>query len=115
MPDWADFASEVAGYEEQSRFGIMQKVGMTKAEIQIAVNSQVLTVFFAPLLLAGPHLSFAFPFVQKIVHLFGVRNTPLLIVTNTACFLAFALFYAFVYRKTAKAYDTIVSDGDARR
>ncbi|MBE7003337.1 MAG: FtsX-like permease family protein, partial [Ruminococcaceae bacterium] len=52
------------GYEDQSRFGIMQKVGMTKQEIKNAINSQVLTVFFAPLLLAGVHLAFAFPFVQ---------------------------------------------------
>lgn len=103
------------GYEDESRFGIMQKVGMTKTEIKSAVNSQVLTVFFAPLLLAGVHLAFAFPFVQKMVRLFGVTNTPLLIFTNLACFLAFALFYVFVYRGTAKAYYAIVSDGETRR
>ncbi len=103
------------GYEDQSRFDIMQKVGMTKREIKSTVNSQVLTVFFAPLLLAGVHLAFAFPFVQKIVRVFGVQNTPLLIITNVACFLAFALFYVFVYRDTAKAYYAIVSDGEERR
>ena len=103
------------GYEDQRRFSIMQKVGMTKREIKSAVNSQVLTVFFAPLLLAGVHLAFAFPFVRKIVRLFGVQNTPLLIFTNIACFLAFALFYVFVYRETAKAYYAIVSDGEVRR
>ena len=98
------------GYEDQSRFGIMQKVGMTKENIRSAVNSQVLTVFFAPLLLAGLHLAFAFPFVNKIIRLFGVLNTPLLIVTSIVCFLAFALFYVLVYRGTAKAYYSIVSD-----
>ncbi len=103
------------GYEDQSRFDIMQKVGMTKREIKSTVNSQVLTVFFAPLLLAGVHLAFAFPFVQKIIRLFGVQNTPLLIVTNIVCFLAFALFYVFVYRNTAKAYYAIVSNGEERR
>ena len=103
------------GYEDQSRFGIMQKVGMTKSEIRSAVNSQVLTVFFAPLLLAGVHLAFAFPFVQKIVRLFGVMNVPLLILTNVVCFLAFALFYVFVYRATARAYYAVVSDGETRR
>ncbi len=97
------------GYEDVGRFGIMQKVGMTKQEIRSAVNSQVLTVFFAPLLLAGLHLAFAFPFVQKIIRLFGVTNTPLLIATSVVCFLAFALFYVFVYRATARAYYTIVS------
>ncbi len=103
------------GYEDQSRFGIMQKVGMTAREIKSAVNSQVLTVFFAPLLLAGVHLAFAFPFVQKIIRLFGVQNTPLLIATSIVCFLAFGIFYVFVYRATAKAYYTIVSSAEARR
>ena len=41
------------GFEDRNRFGIMQKVGMTKREIKSAVNAQVRTVFFAPLLLAG--------------------------------------------------------------
>ena len=91
------------GYEDRSRFGIMQKVGMTRGEI---------TVFFAPLLLAGVHLAFAFPFVQKIVRLFGVMNTPLLILTSAVCFLAFALFYVFVYRRTARVYYSIVSTGE---
>ena len=103
------------GYEDQSRFGIMQKVGMTAREIKSTVNSQVLTVFFAPLLLAGLHLAFAFPFVQKIIRLFGVMNAPLLIVTSVICFLVFALFYVFVYRRTAKTYYAIVSSAEDRR
>ena len=100
------------GYEDQSRFGIMRKVGMTDPEIKGAIRSQVLTVFFAPLLLAGMHLAFAFPFVEKIVHVFGVTNRPLLILTSVICFLAFALFYVFVYRRTARAYYAIVSSGE---
>ena len=103
------------GYEDQRRFDIMQKVGMTRSEIRRAVNSQVLTVFFAPLLLAGLHLAFAFPFVQKIVRLFGVLNVPLLIATSVICFLAFAVFYVFVYRGTARAYYSIVSSEEVRR
>jgi putative ABC transport system permease protein len=103
------------GYEDQRRFGIMQKVGMTGREIKSAVDSQVLTVFFAPLLMSGLHLAFAFPFVQKLIRLFGVSNTHLLILTSVLCFLAFGLFYVFVYRRTARAYIAIVSEGDERR
>jgi ABC-type antimicrobial peptide transport system, permease component len=103
------------GYEDQRRFGIMQKVGMTGKEIKSAVNSQVLTVFFAPLLMSGLHLSFAFPFVHKLIRLFGVTNTPLLILTSVLCFLAFGLFYVFVYRRTARVYYNIVSEGEELR
>ena len=100
------------GYEDQSRFDIMQKVGMTPREIKSAVNSQVLTVFFAPLLLAGLHLGFAFPFVEKILRILGANNMPLLIETSIFCFIAFALFYIYVFRVTARVYYSIVSDGE---
>ena len=41
------------GYEDQARFDIMQKVGMTRRDIRSSINSQLLLVFFLPLLLAG--------------------------------------------------------------
>lgn len=97
------------GYEDQTRFEIMQKVGMTKREIRRSINSQVLTVFFAPLVLAGLHLAFAFPLVWKIIQFLGITNLPLLILVNVGCFLVFGLFYAVVYKVTSEAYFGIVS------
>lgn len=97
------------GYEDQSRFGIMQKVGMTKKEIRKSINSQVLTVFFLPLIAAGLHLTFAFPMISKLLVLFGLTNTKLLILVTVLCYLVFALFYILVYRITSKAYYSIVS------
>lgn len=101
------------GYEDQARFGIMQKVGMTSAEIRKSVNSQILTVFFLPLLLAGIHLAFAFPMVNRVLILLQMRNTPLLIATTLGCFSLFALFYSFVYKLTSNSYYAIVSDNKA--
>lgn len=98
------------GYEDQSRFEIMQKVGMTKQDIQRCINSQMLTVFYLPLLAAGMHLAFAFPLIQKLLMLFNLMDIKLLILTTVISFLIFALFYMLVYRKTSKAYCTIVSD-----
>lgn len=97
------------GYEDQSRFDIMQKVGMTKTEIRKSINSQILTVFFLPLITAGLHLGFAFPLIKKILLIFGLTNTSLLIITTVSCYLVFALFYMFVYRATSRSYFTIVS------
>ena len=97
------------GYEDQSRFGIMQKVGMTKKEIRKSINSQVLTVFFLPLIAAGLHLTFAFPMISKLLVLLGLTNTKLLILVTVLCYLVFALFYILVYRITSKAYYSIVS------
>ena len=97
------------GYEDQARFAIMQKVGMTKQDIRRSINSQVLTVFYAPLLMAGLHLCFAFPLVWKLLQLFSLRNLKLAILVTLAAFALFALVYAVIYRITAKSYYSIVS------
>ncbi|HIY27423.1 MAG TPA: ABC transporter permease, partial [Firmicutes bacterium] len=97
------------GYEDQSRFEIMQKVGMTKKEIRKSVNSQVLTVFFLPLLVAGVHLAFAFPLIYRLLILFSLTNLHLLILVTVCAYLVFALFYVLVYRITSGAYYHIVS------
>ncbi len=98
------------GYEDQARFDIMQKVGMTKADIKKSINSQVLTVFFAPLLLAGLHLAFAFPLVWKILQMFSLTNLWFVIGVTVAAFLLFAAFYALIYKLTARAYYKIVAE-----
>ena len=98
------------GYEDQARFAIMQKVGMTKQDIRKSINSQVLTVFYAPLLMAGLHLLFAFPLVWKLLQLFSLRNLKLAILVTLAAFALFALVYAVIFRITAKSYYSIVSE-----
>ena len=97
------------GYEDESRFDIMQKVGMTPQEIKRSVNSQVLTVFFLPLVAAGLHVAFAFPMIAKMLMLFGLTNLRLFVLVTLVCFLIFALFYVLVYRITSYAYLTIIS------
>lgn len=97
------------GYEDQSRFEIMTKVGMTKADIRKSINSQILTVFFAPLLLAGVHLVFAYPLIWKILQLFFMRNLLFVILVTVGIYLVFGIAYAFVYKLTAGAYYRIVS------
>lgn len=97
------------GYEDQARFEVMQKVGMTKTEIRRTINSQVLTVFFAPLVLAGVHLAVAFPIIWKMLQLFMFKNMSIMVIVNIACFAVFALIYAIVYKLTSNTYYSIVS------
>lgn len=98
------------GYEDQSRFDIMQKVGMTKGDIRRSINSQLLTVFYLPLLMAGLHLCFAFPFIHKLLMLFNLDNRGLLIGTTAVSFAVFAALYALAYKLTGNAYYHIVAD-----
>lgn len=97
------------GYEDCARFDIMQKVGITKEGIRKSINSQLLTVFFMPLLFAGMHLAFAFPIISRLLKLFHLNNIMLFAVSSITAFLVFALLYALVYKITSNAYYKIVS------
>ena len=97
------------GYEDEARFGIMRKVGMTTRDIRKSINSQMLTVFFLPLITAALHVGFAFPIVQKLLVMFNLRNTMLSILITGIAIVVFGIFYAIVYRITSNAYYTIVS------
>ena len=97
------------GYEDEGRFEIMRKVGMTTKDIRQSINSQMLTVFFLPLITAVLHLSFAFPIVKKLLALFNLRNTPLMLTIMAVAVLVFGVFYALIYKVTSNAYFSIVS------
>ena len=97
------------GYEDENRFAIMQKVGMTKKDIRKSINSQMMTVFFLPLAAAVLHLSFAFPMVQKLLALFNLRNISLMILIMVISVLVFGVFYGIIYKITSNAYYSIVS------
>ncbi len=97
------------GYEDQSRFDIMRKVGMTKRDIRRTINSQLLTVFFLPLVFAAMHIAFAFPIIQKLLLAFGLDNIPLFAFTTIISVIVYAVFYTIVYKLTSNAYYNIVS------
>ena len=101
------------GYEDQGRFEILQKVGMTKKEVKKSINSQVMTVFFLPLIAAGIHLCFAFPFLYRGLILFGFSNLWLLVWVAVLAYLLFGVGYVIVYRITSRAYYHLVG-GRAR-
>ncbi|HIV27489.1 MAG TPA: ABC transporter permease [Candidatus Ornithocaccomicrobium faecavium] len=97
------------GYDDRARFELMQKVGMTAEEIRSAVRSQVLTVFFFPLVMAGVHIVFAFKMIAMLMSLLQLTNTTLFALTTVVCFFAFAAVYALIYAITARSYYRIVS------
>ncbi len=97
------------GYEDQDRFDILQKVGMTRKEVSKIIHSQILTVFFAPLIGAGIHMAVAFKILTVLLAMFGLYDTGFTAIVTLICFAVFALFYVLVYFGTSKAYYRIVS------
>ena len=98
------------GYDDKDRFAILRKVGMSDQEIRKSINSQVLTVFFAPLLLAGVHIAFAFHMISLMLTVFAITNTGLLMKVTAGAYCLFAIFYIFVYLATSKVYYRLVSE-----
>lgn len=96
------------GYDDKQRFDIMQKVGMTHQEVKSTIHSQILTVFFLPLITSGVHVAFALPMITKILKLMGLTNDTLYFTCTLVSFGAFAAIYAAVYGLTAKVYYKIV-------
>ena len=96
------------GYEDESRFEIMQQVGMTRKDIRKSINSQMLTVFFLPLGMAVLHTFFAFPIVLKLLAMFNLENTSLALLVTSVAVIIFGIFYTIVYKLTSNAYCKIV-------
>lgn len=96
------------GYDDKERFEIMQKVGMSQSEVKGSIRSQILTVFFLPLVTAGIHVAFAFPMINKILELMEMNNKKLFAICTLGSFLVFAIIYGIVYMLTAKIYYKIV-------
>ncbi|MCF0259942.1 MAG: ABC transporter permease, partial [Erysipelotrichaceae bacterium] len=97
------------GFEDQGRFGIMKKVGMTSKEIQSTVNSQMLTVFLAPAVFAGLNLVFASPTLWTFLRYALVSNTGYLIAITGGIFAIYVLTYIVIYKLTANAYTKIIN------
>lgn len=98
------------GYEDKGRFEIMQKVGMSPKEVKASIHSQILKVFFLPLVMACIHLTMAFPMLNRLLLLFNLRNPGLFAACTVSCVGVFAVIYGIVFGITARAYYRIVGE-----
>ena len=99
----------VEGYEDQKRFAIMKKLGLDDRQIRKSINSQLLTVFFLPLVGALSHLLFAHPMIEKLLSLFMISDIRLFFVTSILCYVCFSIIYFVIYKLTSNVYYKIVS------
>ncbi len=100
------------GYDDSKRFNIMQKVGMSKEEVKKTISKQILMVFFLPLVTAVIHIAFAFKEMKKMLALFAISNTKILLQCTLGTIIVFTIVYILVYMLTAKTYYKIVEQED---
>lgn len=96
------------GYDDKTRFEIMQKVGMSHHEVRKSIHRQIMLVFFMPLLLAIIHLAFAMPMLINILALMNMTNQSLILLTSGGVIVLFAVLYTIVYFITARTYYKII-------
>ena len=93
--------------QQQGESGIFRPVNRidknTSGLVLCAKNA-----FAAPLLASGVHMCFAFPLIRKLLMMFGLSNTPLLVGVTVGSYLVFAVLYAVMYKATSRSYYQLV-------
>ena len=96
------------GYDDKDRYKIMQQVGMDKQEVKKSIRSQVLMIFFLPLIMAIIHVAAAFKVITKLLAMFSMTNITLFIECTIATIIVFAVIYCIVFMVTEREYYRIV-------
>ena len=96
------------GYEDRERYRIMQDVGLERRMVKSSIGSQILVVFFAPLLVAAIHVAFDFQLMLHLLAMFGLHEGGTTLLCTAGTFLVFAVIYGLVYLLTARTYYRIV-------
>ncbi len=98
------------GYEDRERFIIMQKVGLSKDEIKKSIHSQILLVFFLPLVTAIIHSAVALKIVSLCLQLVVIVHIPTFIISTTIVCVLFSVIYMIIYKITSREYYNIVNE-----
>ncbi len=98
------------GYDDKDRYEIMEKVGMSNTEVKKSIQSQVRMVFFLPIVTAAIHMTAAFPMLRRLLVMFNLTDTQLMIECMIGTLLVFLAIYYLVFKLTSRAYYKIVGN-----
>lgn len=98
------------GYDDKDRYEIMEKVGMSNAEVKKSIQSQVRMVFFLPIVTAAIHVAAAFPMLRRLLVMLNLTDTQLMIECMIGTLLVFLVIYYLVFKLTSRIYYKIVGN-----
>lgn len=96
------------GYDDRSRYQILEKVGMSSKEVKNTIKSQVRIVFVLPIFAAAIHVTAAFPMIKRLLQMLNLTNDKLFAMCLLATVVTFAVIYYLVFKVTSRAYYKIV-------
>lgn len=100
----------IEGYDDKERYEIMEKVGMSNAEVKKSIQSQVRMVFFLPIVTAAIHVAAAFPMLRRLLMMLNLTDTQLMIECMIGTLLVFLAIYYLVFKLTSRTYYKIVGN-----
>jgi len=111
------FKQLLEGYEDAGNYLIMRKVGLDVKTIKKNVFTQIVTVFFLPLIVAGIHNAFAYPMISNLLKTFlcyyfsyGISDTSKFFYVLVASIVIFAIAYGIIFFFTGRKYYRIVRE-----
>lgn len=96
------------GHEDKKSYKILQEVGMSQKAVKKTINSQTLTVFFMPLVMATLHFVIALIMLKQMLLSFGVTSSLMIYTVSGITLLAVTLIYFVIYKWTSRTYYRII-------
>jgi putative ABC transport system permease protein len=96
------------GVQDKRSFKILQEVGLSKEQVSKTIKSQVSMIFLLPIAMTIVHFSFAYIMISKLIGIFGILDSQLILWTSVGTIAALAFIYWLIYKGTSLVYYNIV-------
>lgn len=96
------------GYDDRESFDIMQKVGMSDAEVRSTIKKQILMVFFLPMFMAVLHTMAGFMMITRLFGALHLFDVGLIVMCGIGVVALFTVLYGLSYIMTSRTYYRIV-------
>lgn len=96
------------GYEDREKYQIMKKIGLSDGLIKKTSSSQIVWMFFAPLIVAVIHSTIASKIVYQLLGLFGVNSFMQYGTFFGIVITVFFVVYFIIFKFTSRTYYKIV-------
>ncbi|WKZ88899.1 ABC transporter permease [Streptococcus iniae] len=96
------------GYQDKKSYHILQEVGMSQSEVRKTINSQIILVFFMPIVMAVLHFMIALVMIKQMLLIFGVDNTSSVYSIIALTIIGIIILYYAIYRMTSRIYYKII-------
>ncbi len=97
------------GFEDNGRYQILKKVGLTEKEVKKSINRQIMILFFMPIVTAAIHALVASNIIRLFMKMLLYVDAFTFNMAIICSIAVFVVIYCIVYKITSKQYYKIVN------